>query len=38
VEEHNGGRLLVSGFPIEHLVAMNVGVIVGSHARLLLVS
>jgi hypothetical protein len=34
----NRGRILVSGFPIEYLVAIDVSEIVGNHARLLSVS
>ncbi len=38
VKEHNSGSILFSGFAVEHLVAMDVSVIVGSHAKLLSVS
>ena len=35
VKEHNCGSILVSGFAVKHFVAIDVSVIVGSHARLL---
>jgi len=35
VKEHDSGSILVSGFAVKHLVAMDVSVIVGGHARLL---
>jgi hypothetical protein len=35
VQEHDCGSIPVPGFAVKHLVAIDVGEIVGSHARLL---